>query len=172
MFRNTTAHELTLVEIHGWEHGCCCVCKTEKEKSVKETWSFNRSRPLSCYNVWGFCLDAKCGCAQSLRLGLFTQNYIQTVARYQSHTRCRLFWPPACWLRCTSVHVHNYSTWAGRRDWGQGQVISACLDLLFLFCIWDTVHWYKLLSRLVKRLSVVVNMTFCTVLPSTNHHYC
>lgn len=48
------------------------------------------------------------------------------------------------WLGSTSVHVHNYSAWAGRRDTGQGKVLSACLNLFFFFCIWDRAHWSAL----------------------------
>lgn len=135
-------------------------CGTEKGRTgqCKGDMSFNRSSLFSSCNLWGLCLDAKRGCAKSQRLGLFTQSCIQTVSRYHAHTPSHPSWPSVCWLRSASVHVHNYSTWAGRRDWGQGKVISACLDLFFVFCIWDTVDWFcfnGLISVLTFKMALI-----------------
>ena len=108
---------------------------TEKRRttgnSIRKTMSLNRSNLSSSCNLWGFCLDAKRGCAKSQKFGLFTKSCIRTVSHYHTHAQSLPSWPFMCWLYSASVHVHNYKYMSWQEGLRPGKSYFCMLRLVF-----------------------------------------
>ena len=92
MDRSHRSHNFVLATVSSCVYMRVVTVRHGKEwkEWVRRRHEFQQIRPLSSYNLWGSGPDAKCGCEESWRLGLFTHSCLLTVSRYQARPKMSL----------------------------------------------------------------------------------